>query len=86
MNESENKYSVIIPSFNEELFIEKNIKEIRKIMPGSEIIVVDCGSNDQTKNICRREGVKVIDSKRRRGTQLNQGTKNAFELFEQFFT
>lgn len=104
MKESENKYSVIIPSFNEELFIEKNIKEIRKIMPGAEIIVVDCGSNDQTKNICEREGVKVFNSKRGRGTQLNQGAKNAngnilvflhadtylpknaFELYEQFFT
>jgi len=73
----ENKYSVIIPMFNEEHYIGKNIKSLRKIMPGAEIIAVDGGSSDETINICAKENVKVIKSKRGRGVQLSEGAKAA---------
>lgn len=74
---TENKYSIIIPMFNEEYYIGKNIESVRGRIPEAEIIAVDGGSSDDSLNICVRKNLKVINSKRSRGIQLHEGAKAA---------
>lgn len=56
--------SIVIPAYNEEGGISSGIQEIREVMDTSrydyEILVVDDGSEDQTAELARAEGVTVI--------------------------
>jgi len=58
------KVSVIIPAYNEEVFIGKCLESIvnQEELPG-EIIVVDNNSTDNTARIAERMGVKVVKEK-----------------------
>lgn len=70
-------YSVIIPTLDEEYSIGRTIEAAMKSMPGAEIIIADGGSTDRTLEICLRENVRVVRSKRGRGIQLHEGAKAA---------
>lgn len=81
----ENKISIIIPTLNEAVNIKRlllhllNNSSKKNIL---EIIVVDCGSDDNTLNIvldCARTDntIKLLTSERGRAKQMNQGAKNA---------
>lgn len=52
--------SLIIPAYNEEKRIGEVLDIILKKLPNYEIIVVDDGSKDKTKEIALSKGVKVI--------------------------
>lgn len=54
------KTLIIIPTFNEELKIREVIHGAKKALPNAEILVVDDGSTDRTREIAIREKVKVI--------------------------
>lgn len=71
--------SIIIPSLNEEKYIEKTLKSIKKqTYKNYEIIVVDGNSRDKTREIARRYANKVIIEKRRGiGVARNTGAKIA---------
>lgn len=71
------KYSVIIPTLNEEAFIAKCIESTRYILSEAEIIIADGGSTDDTIKICKQYDVKIINSVKGRGQQLNDGAKAA---------
>lgn len=71
------KYSIVIPTYNEEYFIEKNLESLKKFKNNFEIIVSDGGSIDNTIEICRREKVVLVKSGKGRGNQLNEGAKAA---------
>ena len=45
------KLSVIIPVYNEEATLLKILKKIQKIKINKEVIIVNDGSNDNTKSI-----------------------------------
>lgn len=47
-------FSVIIPTFNEEKIILGQIREVRNLID-AEIIIVDGGSTDSTREICEKE-------------------------------
>lgn len=69
--------SILIPAYNSDKTIENTIKSIKNIdYPKKEIIVVN-DSDDDTPNICKRLGVKCIQSKKRNGKaySLNQAVK-----------
>ena len=57
--------SIVIPAFNEEGAISSGIREIQEVMDPSsyeyEIIVVDDGSEDNTADLARAEGVKLVE-------------------------
>ncbi|OGE43253.1 hypothetical protein A3B45_00835 [Candidatus Daviesbacteria bacterium RIFCSPLOWO2_01_FULL_39_12] len=54
--------SIIIPTFNEEQYLPKLLKSIqRQTVSPYEIIVADNNSIDQTRQIARQFGCKVID-------------------------
>lgn len=64
--------SVIIPTLNEADNISRCIESVKRLNP-LEIIVVDGGSTDRTKQIAQRYEAKVIESQKGRGIQMNLG-------------
>ena len=56
-----NNLCIIILTYNEELNIKKCLKSIKDF--ADEIIVIDSGSNDKTKDICEEFGIKFIHNK-----------------------
>lgn len=67
MDLKEKKISVVIPAFNEEKAINKVITDLNKLSFVSEIIVVDDGSTDSTKQKAIESGAKVISHQNNRG-------------------
>ncbi len=67
---------IIIPAWNEEKYIGKTLDLVRKALDvyaiGGDIIVVNDGSTDRTKQIAESFGVRVIDLPK------NVGKANAF--------
>lgn len=71
-----NKISIIIPTFNEEKIIEKTLAHTSHLSPSPEIIVVDGGSTDNTRDISGNYAT-VISSPPGRALQMNTGSKFA---------
>lgn len=72
------KISVIIPAFNEQKCIKKVIKLVKKNENVDEIIVVDNNSTDETAEIAKNEGVKVLFCKEQgKGYAIEMGLKEA---------
>lgn len=55
------KIAVLIPCYNEELTIEKVIKDFRKELPEADIYVYNNNSKDKTKEIAIKSGAIVVD-------------------------
>lgn len=71
--------SVIIPALNEEKYIEKTLKSLKKqTYKKIEIIVVDNNSTDNTREIAKKYADKVI-VERKRGVSIarNRGAREA---------
>jgi rSAM/selenodomain-associated transferase 2 len=76
------KLSIIIPTLNEESFLEKNLSllsyQLSAISYQSfEIIIADGGSKDKTVELARRFTDKVCISAAGRGTQMNEGASHS---------
>ena len=64
------KVSIILSTYNEELAIEKTIKEILKYIENVEIIIVDDNSTDETPRILKKfnnENIKIFYRKKTKG-------------------
>jgi len=68
--------SVIVPVLNEEKSIAATLEALLPLAP-NEIIVVDGGSVDRTREIAARFQVKFISSERGRARQMNRGASEA---------
>jgi len=74
------KISIIIPTINEANNLPLLLSDLSSIEKESEIIIVDCGSEDKTIDIANIYGAKVVISKERnRGLQLDMGANNSKE-------
>jgi rSAM/selenodomain-associated transferase 2 len=72
------KISIIIPTINEANNLPLLLSDLSSIQKESEIIIVDCGSEDKTIDIANIYGAKVFISKERnRGLQLDIGAMNS---------
>ena len=68
--------SVIIPTLNEAKTIKSTISNLNKCKQ-TEIIVVDGGSQDETVEIARSMGARVLTSAPSKATQMNTGAAEA---------
>lgn len=68
--------SVIIPALNEAAHLAATIHAVQIGSP-HEILVVDGGSNDDTRNIALSSGAMLIDSTPGRARQMNAGAAQA---------
>lgn len=72
------KISIIIPALNEEETIRSVVDEIYKETPADELIVIDNGSTDRTKEEVGKTKAKIIEElKRGYGNALRRGLKEA---------
>lgn len=73
--------SVIIPALNAAAHLPATLAALGS---GDEVIVVDGGSSDETVDVAKRAGVRLVVGPRGRGTQLARGAdeaKGAWLLF-----
>ncbi len=64
--------SVVIPALDEESLIEEAILSVRE---AEEVIVVDGGSRDRTRDRAKAVGARVLTAVRGRGPQLDGGAR-----------
>jgi rSAM/selenodomain-associated transferase 2 len=74
--------SIIIPTLNEEKIIAKTLVSLRRLEGEFEIILVDGGSRDRTRDVAvvtlkQFPQSQLIDSPRGRGPQMNVGARAA---------
>lgn len=69
---------VMIPAYNEEITIDKVIKEIKKASNNYKILVIDDGSKDNTSKIARESGADYI-IKNKKNLGLAQSFKKGLE-------
>jgi rSAM/selenodomain-associated transferase 2/rSAM/selenodomain-associated transferase 1 len=67
--------SVIIPALNEAADIEENVR--KALCEEVEVIVVDGGSRDATREAAIRSGARLLESPKGRGVQQNHGAEAA---------
>ena len=70
------RVSVVIPILNEERTIARTLEALLPLKP-DELFVVDGGSSDATKEICRQCGVEILSAPRGRAAQMNYGAARA---------
>jgi len=70
------KISIIIPTLNEEKYIEQILINARQVLPEAEIIVSDGGSTDRTLEIAKKYA-KIIQKKGTVGGARNRGAKTS---------
>src|SRR3989338_4669473 len=73
------KVSLIIPAYNEQNTIAKVIETAKKVRHIDEIIVVDDGSTDTTKEIAKNHEAKIFSHKKNlgKGSAISTGIQHA---------
>lgn len=73
------KVSVILPAKNESRSIVAVVKTICRLLPDTEVIVVNDGSADETSALARQAGARVIDQpySKGNGAAIKRGSREA---------
>jgi rSAM/selenodomain-associated transferase 2 len=69
--------SIIIPALNEAPSIGSTLDAVSQLSGRFEVIVVDGGSDDDTRRFAEARGAKVIATERGRGVQMHRGAHAA---------
>lgn len=77
-----NKVLILIPAYNEEGAVRGVVEEVRAVMPGTPVLVVDDCSADATVHKARMAGARVLPLPHHLGLggAVQAGYKLAFEL------
>lgn len=72
---------VFIPAWNEEANLPAVLDELRQVVPGADVLVVDDGSTDGTASIARAHGADVLSFGENRGLRegIAAGYREALE-------
>lgn len=80
-NKKKYKLSIVIPSFNGEKLLLKNLPKVLKVFPDSEIIVVDDGSTNESINVIKKKfpHIEILRNEKNLGfaSSANKGIKKA---------
>ena len=71
------RLSVIIPAVDEEACVSLAVASAKAAAPGVEVLVVDGGSRDHTREAASAAGASVLEAPRSRGVQLDLGARRA---------
>lgn len=71
------KFSIIIPTLNEEKIISKTIKNLNSLQGDFEVVFSDGGSEDTTLSYINNKKYIIINSEKGRANQLNEGVKKS---------
>jgi glycosyltransferase involved in cell wall biosynthesis len=76
------KLLILIPAFNEEGAVGSVVEEVRQVMPGVPVLVVDDCSEDATRTVARQAGARVLPLPHHLGLGgcVQAGYRLAFEL------
>ncbi|MGD1092521.1 MAG: glycosyltransferase family 2 protein [Bryobacteraceae bacterium] len=76
------KLLILIPAFNEEGAVGSVVEEVREVMPGVPVLVVDDCSEDATCTVARQAGARVLPLPHHLGLGgcVQAGYRLAFEL------
>ena len=80
------KVLIIIPAYNEEKNLPKLTEKLEKMYPQYDYVVVNDGSEDHTKELCRKEGISVINLPVNLGiggavqTGYKYGSENGYDI------
>jgi rSAM/selenodomain-associated transferase 2 len=74
---TQTKFSVIVPVFNEALLIRPFLQHLRDRAPEAEIIVADGGSSDDTADLSAGFCDQLVRSEPNRAVQMNVGARAA---------
>jgi rSAM/selenodomain-associated transferase 2 len=69
------RIAVIIPALNEAGTIAATVSRVRA--SGADCIVVDGGSDDETRGLAAAQGARIIAARRGRAAQMNAGARSA---------
>ena len=69
--------SIVIPTLNEGAVIAETLDHLHQQPGPTQLLVVDGGSTDRTRERARAAGASVLEGPRGRGTQLNRGAEAA---------
>jgi hypothetical protein len=77
---------ILVPAFNEEGAVGHVVREIRQVLPGAPILVVDDCSLDSTLMVARQAGAEVLSLPHHLGLggAVQAGYKLAYELGYQY--
>ena len=75
MSRDATKLSVIIPALDEARFLGATLDAAARLGAGVEVIVVDGGSADGTREVARARGARVVEAERGRGAQMDAGAR-----------
>jgi rSAM/selenodomain-associated transferase 2 len=69
------RVSVVVPTLNEERLLPATLESVRR--EATEVLVVDAGSTDRTREVAAVAGARVVEGPRGRGLQLDRGAREA---------
>ena len=84
------KVLIIIPAYNEEKSIKKVIERLQSTCPQYDYVIINDGSTDRTKEICKKNQYHVLNLAENRGltsgiqTGMRYALKNGYDAALQF--